>query len=1234
MEFEVVPPKFDGKQSLEELQVKWLLPKIKEPVPKLAELPEINLDISLGDIDTYLSDPLLVCPSDGSITNSASSYAGSAVPRIVDVELKRHGRKVVGYQEVSVSHVSSATSTSHLRSLGGDFICGSSAQLPFTPGGLNLEPNTQSFDVTSLLDSLKHLGEVDQLPGFERGLLNKQPQETSLAGSKINLAQILAGEDYQLPTLEPTEKPGLGSDKEPGSATKTNLAEDLDCILNEGTTLPHPETKPNSASKKWAFEVNLNRLPLDYNTVVPQLAHQFPFELDLFQKHAVYHLESGNSVFIAAHTSAGKTVVAEYAIALAAQHMTRVIYTSPIKALSNQKFRDFATTFPEVGLLTGDVQIQPEASCLIMTTEILRSMLYRGADLIRDVEFVIFDEIHYLNDADRGVVWEEVIIMLPPHVTLILLSATVPNTMEFAEWIGRTKQSNIFVISTKQRPVPLEHYLYFNKELFKVVDHKGTFIESSIKACKNSVFKDDKPKPKPAPKGSSVAGNNAAQKLPQAKLSRNTTNTTNNKVGFSSPQSNEKKEQMVWVTMINFLKKQKLLPVIIFTFSKRLCDQNSGNLPSIDLNTATEKAQVKIFMNRSLRRLAEADRELPQILRLQDLLLRGIAVHHSGLLPIIKEMVEILFSKNLVKVLFATETFAMGVNMPARSVVFNGLRKHDGQAMRYLLPGEYTQMSGRAGRRGLDSVGMVIIMSQRDGPYDTSTLRHLILGKSTKLSSQFRLTYNMILNLLRVEALKVEEMIQRSFAENSSQQMLPQHMRERDNFQRQLDALPSLDCSICKDSIDRFLTASTEFRQLGSELSLALYKANRDILCPGRVVVVDTTKYRNCLASILKPASNSENNLLSNTRPGFYHARSYLCYVLVDSQTKNSSKDDVLPYHHLQHPHNPHHALVSVSVSDMIWITPIILKPVRSQNIQDEAVRIQIRDDLVVLSLEWSDFHNIPYIPDRPKNLDITFFDQFDQREFILNRLANFPCRDCPEFISHYRLAYQHRHLETLKLQLNESIAGVNLELLPEYYQRLDVLHLLNHAEQLTITLKGRIACEISAVNELVLTELLLDNFFGPFTPEESVALLSSFLCHDKSPLSLGNLETGLETRLTENLVEGCNKIIATCLKIAEAQHQCGMVLIDPESYCQQEVNFGLVGPVYEWARGMSFKQITTLTEIAEGSIVRCITRLDDTCRDVRNAARLIGDSTLYTKMEEARLQIQRDIVFAASLYL
>ena len=383
-------------------------------------------------------------------------------------------------------------------------------------------------------------------------------------------------------------------------------------------------------------------------------------------------MERNECVFVAAHTSAGKTVVAEYAIALSMKHMTRAIYTSPIKALSNQKFRDFKETFGEknVGLVTGDVSLNPSGTCLILTTEILRSMLYRGADLIRDVEWVIFDEVHYINDEDRGVVWEEVIIMLPDHVGLIFLSATIPNTFEFADWVGRTKKKKVHVISTLKRPVPLVHFLYANKTITKLVDEKRNFNQEGYKSIKET-FKNEKNQPKL----------------------------------YGKAKENNEKQQLL--DLLQILKKKMLLPVVCFIFSRKGCENAAYGLTSLDLNSSKEKSETHMFMEQSLSRLKVVDRELPQVVRIKELLKRGIGVHHSGLLPIVKEMVEILFARGLVKVLFATETFAMGVNMPARTVVFHSTRKYTGTEWRELFPGEYTQMAGRAGRRGIDP-GLII----------------------------------------------------------------------------------------------------------------------------------------------------------------------------------------------------------------------------------------------------------------------------------------------------------------------------------------------------------------------------------------------------------------------------------------------------------------------------------------------------------------------------------------------
>ncbi|KAJ3406520.1 hypothetical protein HDV05_005963, partial [Chytridiales sp. JEL 0842] len=367
------------------------------------------------------------------------------------------------YEEVfenSMDQTSSASATSMKRTPGlyRNFVRGTSSGIPFAPGGLesvalNDGKDPKDVDLDALL-SLDEDGLRTVPPGFERGMIFEDMQDVmNKADGKqtsLNIQDILLGEndDFDFLASISTEK---GETKEESTAEDNadnngpteesdGTIDEVDEILPKESLLPSivQEKKPAKqvTHREWAHVIDVSQPFPDFSDKVPELAHEYPFELDLFQKRAVYHLEQNDSVFVAAHTSAGKTVVAEYAIALAQKHMTKAIYTSPIKALSNQKFRDFRVTFEDVGILTGDVQIKPDASCLVMTTEILRSMLYRGADLIRDVEFVIFDEVHYVNDIERGVVWEEVIIMLPAHITLILLSATVPNTKEFADWVG------------------------------------------------------------------------------------------------------------------------------------------------------------------------------------------------------------------------------------------------------------------------------------------------------------------------------------------------------------------------------------------------------------------------------------------------------------------------------------------------------------------------------------------------------------------------------------------------------------------------------------------------------------------------------------------------------------------------------------------------------------------------------------------------------------------------------
>lgn len=799
--------------------------------------------------------------------------------------------KVTGYKEVTVpaNSATAKNSTSLLRKPANraEFVRGAAGFFPFAPGGLEgvtnlaaledqIIPKDQSMDGfrSSKLDKVVGLGSEGGLlsipPGFSRGL-DFSKVKTEANAQNANHVEDALGEQ----SLEPLSDEGDADETEvvlmneiprgEGSSEEDD-DDDLDSLLPvEFPALePHgmlPASSAKRGGREWAHIVDVKKDMTNFRELVPDVARTWPFELDTFQKEAVYHLESGDSVFVAAHTSAGKTVVAEYAIALAAKHMTKAIYTSPIKALSNQKFRDFKHDFEDVGILTGDVQINAEASCLIMTTEILRSMLYRGADLIRDVEFVIFDEVHYVNDLERGVVWEEVIIMLPEHVTLILLSATVPNTYEFASWVGRTKKKDIYVISTPKRPVPLEHYLWADKEMHKIVDENKRFLEKGWKEANTAMSGRDKlPPPGQAnssansrtgtvnggrgqpQRGGQQRGGQQRGGAPQrgrgAPVSRGHGNIA--RTGRGGGRTSAAQDKNIWVHLVQHLKKHDLLPACIFVFSKKRCEQNADALSNLDFCTASEKSTIHMIIERSIARLKPDDRLLPQIRRLQELLVRGIAVHHGGLLPIVKEVVEILFAKTLVKVLFATETFAMGLNLPTRTVLFSGFRKHDGRAFRDLLPGEYTQMAGRAGRRGIDKVGSVIIVnSNSDEAPPAATLRQMILGDPTKLRSQFRLTYNMILNLLRVEALKIEEMIKRSFSENATQTLLPEQEKKVKVSEADLAKVKREPCDICDIDLEQCHAAAVAFQTDTVDLHSGLISTlvGRRMFAPKRLIV-------------------------------------------------------------------------------------------------------------------------------------------------------------------------------------------------------------------------------------------------------------------------------------------------------------------------------------------------------------------------------------------------------------
>ena len=455
----------------------------------------------------------------------------------------------------------------------------------------------------------------------------------------------------------------------------------------------------------------------------------FPFELDDFQKEACKCIENKESVVVCAPTGAGKTVIAEFAIQCALKNDERIFYTTPLKALSNQKFNDFSQKYgaDKVGLLTGDSSFNRNAQIVVMTTEVFRNMLYCTnfgsiSDNMQKVRYVVLDEVHYMNDEQRGTVWEESIIYCPTDVQIIALSATVANADKLTEWIN-TVHSKTKLINTDFRPVPLRYYYFDSSQPNTILPllSPGGLLNKKIRPEKKEFRR--------GPRG------RAQQKSHVKDVVRN-------------------------------LYEKDMLPAIYFTFSRKKCDEQMEKCASLCLVTKQEQEEIKRIID-------EYIAENPYLYKNKhiEFLLQGVASHHAGLLPSWKVLVEKLFQKGLIKVVFATETLAAGINMPARSTVISSISKRTDDGHRMLTASEFLQMSGRAGRRGMDKVGYVTIVGT---PFQSpQEVADLVLSDANPLESRFAPSYSMVLNLLQRFTLdEAKELILKSFGYFSSNSRL------------------------------------------------------------------------------------------------------------------------------------------------------------------------------------------------------------------------------------------------------------------------------------------------------------------------------------------------------------------------------------------------------------------------------------------------------------------------------
>ncbi|KAL5486646.1 hypothetical protein EMCRGX_G019154 [Ephydatia muelleri] len=885
---------------------------------------------------------------------------------------------------------------------------------------------------------------------------------------------------------------------------------------------------------------------------------EYPFVLDPFQKEAIRCLEGNQSVLVSAHTSAGKTVVAEYAIALSLRNSQRVIYTTPIKALSNQKYREMYEQFKDVGLMTGDVTINPSASCIVMTTEILRSMLYRGSEVMREVGWVVFDEIHYMRDKERGVVWEETIILLPDNVHYVFLSATIPNARQFAEWICH---------------------------LHKQPCHLEPMVSTLLWMKRVTSVKTTSRRPWP---GFRMGGGAAGE---------------GEEGGTKGPSSCFK--------VVKMIMERQLQPVIVFSFSRRDCEAYALQMSKLDFNTSDEKALVEEVFSNAIDCLSDEDKELPQVGHVLPLLKRGIGIHHSGLLPILKETIEILFSEGLIKALFATETFALGLNMPARTVVFTNCRKFDGKDFRWITSGEYIQMSGRAGRRGLDERGIVMLMV--DEKMDSAVGKGLLKGQADPLNSAFHLTYNMVLNLLRVEEINPEYMLERSFYQFQNNSAIPSLEKSLGQLESKRDALVIEN----EEQVTLYYRIRQQLLKLEAEMQVFITKPRYCVpfLQPGRLVKVVVGSDDFGWGSVVNFQKKTNQKNSTETI--------YVVEVLLCCSTESCRNA----------PKNPPRPPPSGDTGEL-QVVPVTLNQISKIS----AVRIYHPKDLRSADNRHVVRKSIDGVlkrfPDGVALLDPVKDMHIKEEEFkkivkkieaLENRLFANPLHKSADLEKFYLLCQKKAEINNeVKMARKELKKAQSIMQLDELKCRKRVLRRLGYANASdVIEMKGRVACEISSGDELLLTEMIFNGAFNDLSVEQCVALMSCFVFEEKADAM---------PKLTDELSGPLKMMQDSARRIARVSVEAKLEL-DEEEYVES-FKPHIMDVIHAWCSGASFSQICKMTDIFEGSVIRCIRRLEELLRQMCQASKAIGNTELENKFAAGIAKIKRDIVFAASLYL
>jgi len=882
---------------------------------------------------------------------------------------------------------------------------------------------------------------------------------------------------------------------------------------------------------------------------VGEFEESLPFSLDPFQVEACRAVEEGRSVLVAAPTGAGKTVVGEFAVRCAKARREKAFYTTPIKALSNQKYRDLVEAHGagDVGLLTGDTSINGNADIVVMTTEVLRNMIYAGSDTLDRLGVVILDEVHYLADRMRGSVWEEVLVHLGPTIEVVALSATVSNTEEFGAWMTEVRGDTAVVVS-EARPVPLWQHVMLREGLFDLYAPGVDPTEPGSNPRLNPDLESVVRRLRHAPRRRGPRG-----------------------IGRRPPPR---------FAVIDVLDDHGLLPAIVFVFSRAGCEDAVDQVRSsgLRLTTDAERKRVNTIVEGRCSALPGADLVALGYHHWLDHLEQGIAAHHAGMIPLFKEVVEELFGEGLIKVVFATETLALGINMPARSVVLERLVKWDGDSHKDLTPGEYTQLTGRAGRRGIDVEGHGVVVEYPG--FDVEILGRLASKRTYPLVSSFKPSYNMTINLVaRSGVEKAREVLEMSFAQYQADRAVVSKARRV----RDLDTAISgyreavscdrgdfIEYAGFKDTISKLEKAAA--RTARGDKQDASTEALRKLRA-GAVVRIVGGRHRGLAAIVSSDRSDTPRPLV----------------VTESGRAFRLSVADLA---------NGFEEVGAIRL-------PKRVDTRRAQSRRDVASTLNAKRD--------------EFRPLRGKEAKRREEGSRGKVDELRHRMRAHPCHSCPDRDEHSRWADRYFKALRDKDRLTEQISRETGTIARAFDRRCGVLTTLGYlegeGEGTTPTSWGTMLRTIYSENDLVIAECLRRDVWAGLGPPALAAVVSTLVYEGRRE------DEGRTPRIPQGPAGPLGLALRETVRVASAindRHQdVGLPRVETPQW-------GIVGPVHAWAQGKGLEAVLKGSDLAPGDLVRWFRQVIDVLDQVADVA---PDPSVGTAAERAIAGMRRGVV-------